>query len=72
MVPLFVKLFIVMRIKIGNSEVALIKLLQEKEKVVIIFLWTIMVIGFCFAIPAGLKDGFFKAWLSRKRRNICG
>jgi hypothetical protein len=59
-VPLFIKLFITGQIKIGNGEVALIKLLRENEKVVVYGIWTFMVIGLSMAIPAAIKDGFFK------------
>jgi hypothetical protein len=49
-----------MQIKIGNGELFLIQWLQAHEHGVIYGLWSFFVIGLCIAIPAAIKDGFFK------------
>jgi len=59
-VPLAVRFFIVMQIKIGNSEFFFIKWLQAHEHAVIYSFWIFMIIGLCIAVPAAVKDGFFK------------
>jgi len=59
-VPLVVRFFIVMQIKIGNGEFFLIKWFQVHEHAVIYGLWIFMVVGLCIALPAAIKDGFFR------------
>ena len=59
-VPVALKYFITMQIKIGNGEFFLIKWIQIHERAVIYGFWSLFVIGLCIAIPAAIKDGFFK------------
>ncbi len=59
-VPLFIKLFLYMQIKIGHGELAVIKWLQANETHVIYGLWIFMLIGFCIALQGAIKDGLFK------------
>jgi hypothetical protein len=59
-VPLFIKLFLYMQIKIGHGELAIIKWLQAHETNVIYGLWIFMLIGFCIALQGAVKDGLFK------------
>jgi len=59
-VPLVVRIFIVMQIKIGNGDFYLIKWFQTHEHAVIYGFWIFMIIGLCIAVPAAIKDGFFK------------
>lgn len=59
-VPLVVRFFIAMQIKIGNGEFFLIKWFQTHEHKVIYGFWIFMIIGLCIAVPAAIKDGFFK------------
>jgi len=60
LVPIVIRYFITMQIKIGNGELFLIQWLQAHEHGVIYGLWSFFVIGLCIAIPAAIKDGFFK------------
>lgn len=60
LVPIFIRLFIVMQIKIGNGEFFLIKWFQENEQGIIYGFWSLIVIGLCLSIPVAIKDGFFK------------
>ncbi len=60
LVPIVIRYFIDMQIKIGNGEMFLIQWLQTHEHGVIYGLWGFFVIGLCIAIPAAIKDGFFK------------
>mgnify|MGYP000901456118 CR=1 FL=1 len=59
-VPLFIKLFLYMQIKIGHGELAPIKWLRVNETTVIYGLWIFMLIGFCIALQGAIKDGLFK------------
>ncbi len=59
-VPLFIKLFLYMQIKIGHGELTPIKWLQVNETAVIYGLWIFMLIGFCIALQGAIKDGLFK------------
>jgi len=60
LVPIVIRYFIAMQIKIGNGELFLIKWLQAHEQGVIYGFWSLFVIGLCIAVPAAIKDGFFK------------
>lgn len=60
LVPLLIKYFISGQIKIGNEEFFLIKWIQAHEKGVIYGFWSLFLIGLCIALPAAIKDGFFK------------
>jgi len=60
LVPIVIRYFIVMQIKIGNEELFLIQWLQTHEHAVVYGFWSLFVIGLCIAVPAAIKDGFFK------------
>ncbi len=60
MVPLAVRFFVHMQVKIGNSELFLVKFIQAHEAGVVLGVWAVFVIGLCIALPAAIKDGFFK------------
>lgn len=59
LMPLFIKLFIFLQIKIGHGELAVIKWLQMHETAVIYGFWGFMALGLCIAIQGAIKDGFF-------------
>jgi hypothetical protein len=59
-VPLAVKLFIFLQCKIGNAELFLVKFLQSHEQGFVFGVWAFFIIGLCIALPAGIKNGFFK------------
>ena len=59
-VPLAIRVFIFLQIKIGNAEVFLVRFLQAHEQSVVFGVWGLFVLGLCIAVPAGIKDGFFK------------
>jgi len=60
LVPLAVRYFIAMQIKIGNGEFSLIKWLQAHESTVVFCFWGLCVVGLFLALPAARKAGFFK------------
>jgi hypothetical protein len=60
LVPLLLRYFISAQIRIGNGEFFLIKWIQAHEKGVIYGFWSLFVIGLCIALPAAIKNGFFK------------
>lgn len=59
-VPLAIRFFIFMQVKIGNSELFLVQFLQAHEKGVVLGVWCMLIIGLCIAVPGSIKDGFFK------------
>ena len=59
-VPLVIRLFISLQTRIGNAEFFLVRFLQGHEQSVVFGVWIVFIIGLCFAVPAGIKDGFFK------------
>ena len=59
-VPLAVRFFIVMQVKIGNGEFALIRWFQAHEQAVVCGFWGMMVIGICI-IYFLAKDDILKS-----------
>lgn len=59
-IPLALKLFISLQIKIGNGELVFIKFLQNHEQGVIYCAWGICLLGLMISLPSAIKDGFFK------------
>ena len=55
-VPLALRLFIVMQVKIGNGELALIKWFQTHEQAVVYSFWSMMVIGICLIYFLAKED----------------
>lgn len=60
LVPLVVRYFIRMQIRIGNGARLPIRWLRAHEAAVVYGFWCLIVVGVCLALPAALKDGFFK------------
>jgi hypothetical protein len=54
--PVVVRFFIFMQIKIGNSELPLVKFLQAHEQACVIFVWCFLIIGLCIALPGSIED----------------
>jgi hypothetical protein len=59
-VPIVIRYFIVLQIKIGNEGLFLIQWLQTHERAVIYGAWSIFIIGLCISLSAAIKEGFFK------------
>jgi hypothetical protein len=59
-VPLAIRFFVTMQIKIGNAELFLVKWLQAHETGTIIGVWIFLIIGLCMALPSAIKDGMFE------------
>ena len=59
-VPLAIKFFVTMQIKIGNTNLFLVKWLQAHEVGTVIGVWIFLLIGLCMAIPSAIKDGMFE------------
>jgi len=55
-VPLVVRFFIFMQIKIGNGELFLVKLFQAHEQAIVYGCWIMMVIGFGIIFFLGKDD----------------
>jgi hypothetical protein len=58
LLPLFIKLFIFLQIKIGHGEWLPIKWLQSHETAVICGAWIFLIIGFCIAIKDDVSNYF--------------
>ncbi|MEE9910616.1 MAG: hypothetical protein K4571_02730 [Deltaproteobacteria bacterium] len=59
-IPLMLKLFIYMQIRIGNGEFILIKFLHNHEQTVVYCAWGMCLLGLIIALPSAIRDGFFK------------
>jgi hypothetical protein len=55
-VPLAVRFFVFMQIKIGNGEFILVKFFQEHEKAIVYGFWLMMIIGFGIIFSVGKDD----------------
>jgi hypothetical protein len=58
-IPLAIRFFVTMQIKIGNGELFLVKWLQAHETGTVIGVWIFLIIGLCMAVPSAIKDGMF-------------
>jgi hypothetical protein len=58
LLPLFIKLFIFLQVKIGHGEWLPIKWLQAHETAVIFGAWIFLIIGFCIAIKDDVSNYF--------------
>jgi hypothetical protein len=56
LVPLVVRFFITMQIKIGNGEFVLIKFFQAHEQAIVYGFWFMIVIGFGIIFALGIDD----------------
>jgi hypothetical protein len=55
-VPLFIRLFIVIQIKIGNGEVFLVKFFKENEQAVVYSIWVLYALGLAINFTLGRDD----------------
>lgn len=60
-VPLFVRVFILGQIKVGNGDFPPVKALRQYEKYFVLGVWIFFTLGFLIALPAMVADGFFQA-----------
>ena len=60
-VPVMVKLVIGFQLRAGNGDLALVKSVAARQKMVIWALWILMLAGLAAALPAMIRDGFFSA-----------
>jgi len=59
LIPIFIRTFIVLQIKIGHGSLSIIQWLQAHERAVVYGAWSIFVIGLCLSLPGAIRDGFF-------------
>ena len=59
-VPIAVRAFVLMQIRIGNAEISLIRLLRAHEQAVVYGIWGVLAVGLCLAVPAAIRGGLFK------------
>jgi len=60
LVPLLIKYFIYLQIRIGNAELAPIRWLQAHERAVVYAGWSLVAAGVALGLPVALRHGFFK------------
>ena len=60
LVPLMIRLFIVLQVKIGNGERAPIKWLQAHEKTVVYCIWAFYFVGLSIALSGGINEGMLE------------
>lgn len=59
-VPLAVRFFVYMQVKIGNEGLFLVKFIEAHEQAVVLGAWGFLLVGLSIAMAAGFRDGFFK------------
>lgn len=59
-VPLLIKYFIDLQIRLGNGDVFPVKWMQDHELSVVYGFWVMIVVGLSMALPAALRNGFLK------------
>ena len=59
-VPLFIRLFIYLQIKIGNGEFILIKFFRKNEKSLVVGFWVFIIIGFVIIFSVVNPSDMFK------------
>jgi uncharacterized metal-binding protein len=59
-VPLFIRLFIYLQIKIGNGEFILIKFFRKNEKSLVVGFWVFIIIGFVIIFSLVNPSDMFK------------
>lgn len=59
-VPIFIWAFITAQTKIGNGNIPIIRWLKKNEIKTVYFLWGFFLVGMIIALPAAIKDWFFK------------
>ena len=60
LVPLLLKAFLALQIRIGNGETFPVKWLLAHERGVVYGFWGLIVSGLLLAIPTAWRNGFFK------------
>jgi len=59
-VPLLVKYFCALQVRIGNEEAFPVKWLLAHERKAVYGFWGLIVLGLLMAFPAAWRNGFFK------------
>jgi hypothetical protein len=57
-VPVFLKIFLTLQIRIGNGDLPLVKLLREHAMGMIYTAWIIFALGLVIALPMMIRNGF--------------
>lgn len=57
-VPIMIRLFVFLQLKIGNAELALVQFLQTHEQGVVLGVWCFFIVGLCIIVPGIIKKGF--------------
>jgi uncharacterized membrane protein len=58
-VPVFLKVFLSIQIRIGNGDVDFVKFLRTHVMQVVYAVWIFFALGLMVALPAMIKNGFF-------------
>ncbi len=57
-VPIMIRLFVFLQLKIGNAEVPLVQFLQAHEQGFVLGVWCFFIVGLCIIVPGIIKNGF--------------
>jgi arginine exporter protein ArgO len=58
-IPLMVQLVLGFQVRLGNTNVPVIRRLIARERVIVFVLWGLIALGLLIAIPAAIRDGAF-------------
>jgi len=59
LIPVCLKLFLILQIRIGNGDLGLIKLMQQHAMKLVYAAWAFIGFSIAIALPVMIKDGFF-------------
>ena len=60
LVPLLIKYFLVLQIRIGNGATFPVKWLQAHERSIVYAIWVLIMLGLSIALPVAWRNGFFR------------
>jgi hypothetical protein len=58
-IPLMVQLVLGFQVRLGNTNVPVIRGLIARQRVIVFVLWGLIALGLLIAIPAAIRDGAF-------------
>jgi hypothetical protein len=58
-IPLMVQLVLGFQVRLGNTNVPVIRRLIARQRVIVFVLWGLIALGLLIAIPAAIRDGAF-------------
>jgi len=56
-IPIMIRLFVILQLKIGNGELPLVQFLHAHEQGAVFSIWGFYAIGLCYIVPEFIKNG---------------